>query len=407
MDVSRSTFFRGLAATAAPLLAPATASAECAPTPPDNLPNNPSPEEWDTLPRPRALVLAGGVALGCYQAGVLSALNARGYEFDLICGTSIGAINGAMAAQGKYDALITIWRTIASKDITAIKPVFQPIAHPFARRYEPDAGLFNRTRAGVYTYAMLGAIASFVNGGAKQIAVCERGPSDDIVQQNVRLEDVKTPFAYVGTNLNLERPEAFYVVTSKEHQYNSYEYFAKNSRAHTDMPLHEISVTNETQRDLFWQSVRASGAFPLAFDPIELMVSENGRPAKPYYFCDGGITANTPLSLAFELGARTLLTVYVNPRKAPSEKDTKTFTLPSLADSIVGTLSTRQITKDIFLIEQICPSAVFYEIRPLDDLPVGTFSFDDNAAVNCSVDIGLKEGAAGPVGAGSRFRTGE
>ena len=56
----------------------------------------------------RALVLQGGGALGAYEVGVIKALwekltekdNERGYSgkplFDIIAGTSIGAINGAI-----------------------------------------------------------------------------------------------------------------------------------------------------------------------------------------------------------------------------------------------------------------------------------------------------------------------
>ncbi len=50
-------------------------------------------------PLPRvALVLSGGNALGAYAAGAYEALERRGYDFELIAGASIGAINGAIIA---------------------------------------------------------------------------------------------------------------------------------------------------------------------------------------------------------------------------------------------------------------------------------------------------------------------
>lgn len=60
------------------------------------------------------LVLAGGNALGAYQAGVYEALHAGGIAPDWIVGTSAGAINGAIIAGNAPDAavakLAALWR---------------------------------------------------------------------------------------------------------------------------------------------------------------------------------------------------------------------------------------------------------------------------------------------------------
>ena len=45
-----------------------------------------------------AFVLSGGGSRGAMQAGALRALIEGGYTPDLVCGTSIGAINGAFLA---------------------------------------------------------------------------------------------------------------------------------------------------------------------------------------------------------------------------------------------------------------------------------------------------------------------
>jgi NTE family protein len=49
----------------------------------------------------RALVLQGGVAIGAYEAGIFKGLYDRLYKpgeslFDIVAGTSIGAINAAI-----------------------------------------------------------------------------------------------------------------------------------------------------------------------------------------------------------------------------------------------------------------------------------------------------------------------
>ena len=57
----------------------------------------------------RGLVLEGGGAKGSFHIGVLKALFESGYTFDGVAGTSIGAINGAIVAQGDFDKLYELW----------------------------------------------------------------------------------------------------------------------------------------------------------------------------------------------------------------------------------------------------------------------------------------------------------
>lgn len=67
------------------------------------------------LRRKLAFVLAGGGARGALQAGALHALYEAGYRPDLVCGTSIGALNAAILAISGFtpvalSALDTAWR---------------------------------------------------------------------------------------------------------------------------------------------------------------------------------------------------------------------------------------------------------------------------------------------------------
>ena len=56
-----------------------------------------------------SLVLEGGGAKGAYQIGAYIALKEKGFEFDHVVGTSIGAINGAVIAQGDVEKGIYFW----------------------------------------------------------------------------------------------------------------------------------------------------------------------------------------------------------------------------------------------------------------------------------------------------------
>lgn len=67
-----------------------------------------------------SLVLEGGGAKGAYQIGAIKALMEKGYKFNAIVGTSIGAINAAFIAQGDIDKLEELWKTLSYKELMNI-----------------------------------------------------------------------------------------------------------------------------------------------------------------------------------------------------------------------------------------------------------------------------------------------
>ncbi len=65
----------------------------------------------------RALVLEGGGAKGAYHIGAWGALRERGETFDIVTGTSVGALNGALIAQGDYDVAYQLWSEITIEQV--------------------------------------------------------------------------------------------------------------------------------------------------------------------------------------------------------------------------------------------------------------------------------------------------
>lgn len=66
----------------------------------------------------RALILSGGGARGAYQAGVWKFLCEQGWKPDLVCGTSVGAINACCIASGLSPGdLEQLWWTISDKSV--------------------------------------------------------------------------------------------------------------------------------------------------------------------------------------------------------------------------------------------------------------------------------------------------
>ncbi|MEG1646401.1 MAG: patatin-like phospholipase family protein [Clostridia bacterium] len=58
------------------------------------------------------LALEGGGAKGAYHVGAIKAFLENGYKFDAVTGASIGAINGALLAQGDFNVCLDFWEKI-------------------------------------------------------------------------------------------------------------------------------------------------------------------------------------------------------------------------------------------------------------------------------------------------------
>ncbi len=71
----------------------------------------------------KALVLSGGGSKGSYQIGVWKALRKLHIKFDIVTGTSVGALNGALVAQKNYYKAIHLWKRINLKLLFGEKAV--------------------------------------------------------------------------------------------------------------------------------------------------------------------------------------------------------------------------------------------------------------------------------------------
>ncbi len=77
-----------------------------------------SPVPGDT---PLALVMSGGGAKGAYEAGVAATLLRRGVPIRLAAGSSAGALNAAMVADGRADRLEARWRDLTREQVYALR----------------------------------------------------------------------------------------------------------------------------------------------------------------------------------------------------------------------------------------------------------------------------------------------
>lgn len=71
----------------------------------------------------RAVVLSGGGGKGAYQIGVWKALRKLNIDYQIVTGTSVGALNGAFMVQGDYFSALWMWYHINFDTITGQKVI--------------------------------------------------------------------------------------------------------------------------------------------------------------------------------------------------------------------------------------------------------------------------------------------
>lgn len=85
-----------------------------------------------------ALVLGGGGAHGAYQIGVWQALKEHNIQFEIITGTSVGALNGALILQGDMEKAVGLWKKLSTRQVLAL-PEMADVEDLRERFYQEDA----------------------------------------------------------------------------------------------------------------------------------------------------------------------------------------------------------------------------------------------------------------------------
>ena len=94
-------------------------------------------------PTQKALVLAGGGARGSYQVDVWRALMELDWHPQIITGTSVGGLNGAMFVLDLYETARDMWLTIRSRDVMELPEENADLSalHQFLRRVVKEGGM--------------------------------------------------------------------------------------------------------------------------------------------------------------------------------------------------------------------------------------------------------------------------
>jgi NTE family protein len=220
-----------------------------------------------------ALVLAGAVAKGAFEAGVLSVLVERGVSIDAIVATSAGALNAAVFATGvrfgntqlATEVLAALW---------ADKAEWRHVISPTLRGILGWQGLSTSA-----------ALERVVADGMERVA----GAPSHGSKRDISLQLVTT------------------TLRGKLHQ-------SKGVRTTTFehvIKLADADFDNSAGRSRVAHAAAASGAFPVLYVPVDI--------AGVGPCVDGGTVNNTPISWAIEAGADRVVVVTGNPLELPAE----------------------------------------------------------------------------------------
>ena len=146
-----------------------------------------------------ALALGGGAARGWAHVGVIRALQARGIEPDMVCGTSIGALVGAAFACGELDRFEAWIRRLSLLDIASFMDFS---LNGGLIKGEKLMGFFSKTFEDrpIETLSMpFGAVACDLHTGAE--VWLREGSIARAVRSSIALPGLLTPTHHLGKTL--------------------------------------------------------------------------------------------------------------------------------------------------------------------------------------------------------------
>lgn len=216
------------------------------------------------------LVLQGGGARGAYQAGACMAFKKEHIQFDGVCGTSIGALNGAMIACGKENELLEFWQNV---DMASIFSFDEKYIKKIANK-EHD-----------FAYLRLGLLNFFK-------ILNERGINlkglEDILKQNIDEEELKN--------------------------------------SSIDYGICTIRIKNLKPLYIFKEDMKKGKIYDYILASCYLPIFKMEKKVDEHYYLDGGFYDNTPINMLLKKEYQKIYVVELNPlininRKQKTEKE--------------------------------------------------------------------------------------
>jgi predicted acylesterase/phospholipase RssA len=341
----------------------------------------------------KALVLSGGGALGAYEAGVIKGLFEKGREYDLICGTSIGALNASFVAQGRLQELESVWSTIGGASV--IKPL------PIVDKLRVIASELLKMFGGGSPFKWIGDIFSIVHevieihGGIEGLVgllgLLDPDPIASLIENEIDFGRLQSALIVSATNLTFGQSDAFYWFPNTADAVA----FADHHDKGTARPLNSANIN---------KAVQASASIPFAFAPLPIPFDA----AVPVYV-DGGVANNTPIGVAIDAGATDVTVIFLNPKTTPTPQAMNRIDAVGLA--CFGIMQQRILDLDFQSAVRVNSSVTsgaagigstgaqrrnvrLCEIRPSTPLPLTVLQFSDQVSINTAYARGYADGLA-------------
>lgn len=271
------------------------------------------------------LVLSAGGARAAYEAGVIHYIrsglpkNIARKAFDVLCGSSAGAINTVGVAALAHDPVYQgehirkLWLNLTQD-------------HIYRRGFSSTAGFVMNSITGI-----LRNLTSFDSynlgkkGGPHLNAFFDTEPLREHLNRII-------PFDQIQKNIDNKLVQAVSVTTTNTRSGRCELFIQKREDLeYTGEYIHHLG-------DLHVEHIMASAAIPVVFPSVKI--------GKTYY-TDGGLRLFTPMSPAIQLGADRIIIIGLRHRATPEEVekyDSKEMTHPPSVAELMG-----KIMNGIFL----------------------------------------------------------
>jgi len=325
-----------------------------------------------------ALILIGGANRGAYQAGVIQAIveeqgvsDGQALDFDMVSGTSIGALNAYLVATAQYSTLKEVWNSIiAKRDLFRLK-------HPYNMLQSPDAGVLNRMDA---AFRLGTGLTSNVTG------ILDPDPVNAMLHDYVETSAaVHIPLYVSTTNLSAQELQVFVLKATTP------DGIAKQNV--NDQLLIDDPYIRPTNEDIKQEVFFATAALPVLFEPI--LIPRADDPSKLEQYCDGGVTENLPFDAAHRC-VDTLKVIAVDPPRPDLS-----VTYDNAVEVGLGIFATMQFrilefqVRLAFALAETSLPFTPYLIRPMHSLPGKITNFNQQSYLTYMWQRGYVDGKAG------------
>lgn len=291
------------------------------------------------IDRKLALVLEGGGARGAYQAGALKALFEAGYKFDGVAGTSVGALNGVMIAQNKFEDSVKIWNEIDFANVLGINNMY-------------GENLINRSFDQDTVKYFYGYVKKLIGGKGLDTTKIKNLIKNNINEEVLRNSGID--FGIMTYSLTEKQPLSIFV---------------------EDMPYGQVA-----------DYVMASASFP----GFKKTVVEGQE------YIDGGIYDNMPINMMMDRGYKDIVAIETKssiPKRKPKDKNCQIYYIrPSEKPGRVMNFTNQSTAKAISigyfdtlkLLRGYIGSSYFIDVENKSPFGYGLCDFDEELYINLS-----------------------